>query len=74
MNTTGTGAPNDTSVEFSLTGNPSDYQYRITGLTSGRVRGVRVIDNQNASIAGNRSRGRFTAIRGDFGLRIEITD
>ena len=74
MNTTGTGAPNDTSVEFSLTGNPADYQYRITGLTSGRVRGVRVIDNQNASIAGNRSRGRFTAIRGNFGLRIEITD
>jgi hypothetical protein len=32
------------------------------------------VDNENASFAGSRTRGRFTNIRGDFGLRIEIRD
>jgi len=73
LNTTGTGAPNDTKVQFSLTGRPTDYQFKITGLDSNRrVRRVSVIDGQNASFAGSRTRGRFTNIRGDFGLRIEI--
>mgnify|MGYP001340253961 FL=1 len=73
LNTTGTGAPNDTRVQFSLTGRPADYQFNITGLDANRrVRGVRVIGNENASFAGSRTRGRFTNIRGDFGLRIEI--
>ena len=73
LNTRGTGAPNDTRVEFSLIGRPTDYQFKITGLDSNRrVRRVSVIDGQNASFAGSRTRGRFTNIRGDFGLRIEI--
>ena len=75
LNTTGTGAPNDTRVQFSLTGRPADYQFKISGLAANRVvRRVSVVNNENASFAGSRTRGRFTNIRGDFGLRIEIRD
>ena len=52
----------------------------MTPTGTNRVRGVRVIpvnDRRNASINANRNRdngvdGRFTAIRGDFGLRIDL--
>ena len=76
LNTRGTGNPNDTSVTFSLVGNPTDYAYRIIlGTSNVRVRRVGVINRDNASIAGQgRSFGRFSSIIGDFGLRIEIGD
>ena len=80
LHTTGDTAPREITVSFAQTGEPSSYGFTVTPTGANRVRGVRVIpvnDRRNASINANRNRdngvdGRFTAIRGDFGLRIDL--
>lgn len=80
LHTTGDTAPRDTTVSFAQTGEPSSYAFTVTPTGANRVRGVRVIPldgNRNASVNVNRNRndgvdGRFTAIRGDFALRIDL--
>ena len=80
LHTTGDTAPREITVSFAQTGEPSGYGFTVTPTGTSRVRGVRVIpvnDRRNASINANRNRdngvdGRFTAIRGDFALRIDL--
>ena len=80
LHSTGDTAPREITVSFAQTGEPSGYGFTVTPTGTSRVRGVRVIpvnDRRNASINANRNRdngvdGRFTAIRGDFALRIDL--
>ena len=80
LHTTGDTAPREITVSFAQTGEPKGYSFTVNPTGTNRVRDVRVIpvnDRRNASINANRNRdngvdGRFTAIRGDFALRIDL--
>ena len=80
LHTTGDTAPREITVSFAQTGEPKGYSFTVNPTGTNRVRDVRVIpvnDRRNASINADRNRdngvdGRFTAIRGDFALRIDL--
>ena len=80
LHTTGDTAPRETTVSFAQSGEPKSYSFTVTPTGNNKVRGVRVIqldERKNASVNVNRNRdngvnGIFTAIRGDFALRIDL--
>ena len=84
LHTKGTTHPITDKIKFNLTGNIKDYGFTIQPTTVGRkVDRVRVQKQkvgtqfvQNASIslsrAGNSVKGRFTKIRDDFPIVIQL--
>ena len=86
LHTKGTTQPRKVTISFPQVGAPSNYSFTITPITANKIIEKSIIINskksfgKNASMTinrteeGNAQKGRFTAIRGDFGLRFEVSD
>ena len=84
LHTKGTTHPVTDKIKFNLTGNIKDYGFTITPITANRrvervrvqrqKRGNKFIQNASISIsrAGDSIRGRFTKVRDDFPIVIQL--